>query len=95
VGLEEIQRRFDEFYTAATMDQLEQNFPPEENGALCQELWERCQEKLRVSAGPEVYLMVGVYTSNAFTTLIAGRPMIGICLEHFIQVPTPTLGVLT
>jgi len=83
VGLEEIQRRFDEFYPAATMDQLEQNFPPEGGGALYQELWERCQEKLRVSEGPDVYFMVGVYTSNAFTTLIAGRPMIGICLEHF------------
>lgn len=88
VGLEEVKRRFDEFYPAATMDQLGQNFPPEASEALCQEFWGRCQGELQVSDGPEVYLMVGVYTANAFSTLVAGRPMMGICLEHFNPGPS-------
>ncbi|BAS26138.1 DUF2268 domain-containing putative Zn-dependent protease [Limnochorda pilosa] len=46
-----------------------------------------CRRLLPPPVEPDVYLMVGVYTSNAFETVIGGRPALGLCLEHFVPAP--------
>lgn len=75
--------RFDELYPPDLLDSLESLFPLEPTRALCQELYKHCLQALRMEEPPEVYVMVGVYTCNAFATFVAGRPAMGLCLEAF------------
>lgn len=83
----EILTKFDELYPPDFLDSLENLFPLEKTQKVCEGLFARSIRELRMKEVPDVYLMVGVYTSNAFATFVGGRPMMGICLEHFDHRP--------
>lgn len=85
--VEEILAKFDDFYPLDLLDSLESLFPLEKTKSMCQDLLRLSCCELELEGVPDVYLMVGVYTSNAFTTFVAGQPMVGLCLEHFDHRP--------
>lgn len=82
----EILKKFDELYPLDLLNSLANLFPLEKRRRICEDLLVRGACELGLERAPDVYVMVGVYTTNAFTTFVR-RPMVGICLEHFDHRP--------
>lgn len=87
IKVAEILAKFDELYPPDLLDSLENLFPLEKTRKICGEVLPQGSHELGLEEDIDVYVMVGVYTSNAFTTFVAGRPMVGIGLEHFDHRP--------
>lgn len=84
-----VEARLDDLYPDGAMAQLAAHYPPSRFPAEAAGLLEACMRLMPPPAEPDVYLMVGVYTSNAFETVIDGRPAMGLCLEQHNPGPAP------
>lgn len=82
-NVEKVIETFDELYPPDLVQNLEALFPLERTRQLCKKLFVRYASRLRFKEEVNVYVMIGVYTTNAFATFISGRPAMAICLEHF------------
>lgn len=84
-----VEEHLEELYPDPAMQQLRALYPVDRFPKRAADLLAACSRLMPTPVEPDVYLMVGVYTSNAFETVLRGRPAMGICLEQHNPGPAP------